>query len=367
MTAPIENQAVQSPHSRFDVDPPPRPQTPQTPPVMDTLVRDLRAAVRDCGVVSPWHGLVQTGVIGALCLGCVAIAWTFPIGWAFVGWSAIAAIFYVFWLVLTHEAIHHTLTGWVWFDETIARIISWPILWAVGTYSELHKLHHSWNGRRLDDPERTEWTQAEYDRAGGLTRWYVRHQWAIDIFLLGAISLVLKTFRAGIYHGWFAAKTRSRLRWQLAGDVAGMVIFHTIVLAWVVAHGALLQYALFWLVVERVVGVITQAREHIEHYGLWNVTPDGFSSQILTQLYTTRNLQTTPLVNYLMAGLPYHAVHHAFPEIPSHRLPIAFERIDAILRDRGQPALVRDPGYWKTSFHLATQFSTIEIDQNKPT
>ncbi|NJN62081.1 MAG: fatty acid desaturase [Coleofasciculaceae cyanobacterium RL_1_1] len=217
MTAPIKHQATRSP-ACLNTDSSPKQ---HHPPSIEVLVRDLRDAVRDCGVVSPWRGLVRTGVIGVLCLGCVAIAWMFPISWAFVVWSAIAAIFYAFWLVSTHEAIHHTLTGWVLWDETIARVISWPILWAVGTYAELHKLHHSWNGRRLDDPERTEWTQAEYDRADGLTRWYVRHQWAIDVFLFGAIGLVLKTFRAGIDHGWFATQPRSRLRWQLAGDVAG--------------------------------------------------------------------------------------------------------------------------------------------------
>jgi fatty acid desaturase len=328
-------------------------------PKQDSLTRDLREAVRDCAVVSPWRGVAQVAVVSALCLGCVAIAWRFPIGWAFVGWSAIAAIFYTFWLTPTHEAIHHTLTGWVWFDEAISRVIAWPILWASGTYSELHKLHHSWNGRNLEDPERTEWTQAEYDRANPLMRWYVRHQWAIDVFGGGAISLVLKTFRAGIYHGWFAAKTRSRLRWQLAGDVTGMVMIHTTILLWVISQGRLGQYALFWLIVERVVGVIMQCREHVEHYGLWNAAPDHCSSQIVTQLYTTRNLQTTPLVNWLMAGLPYHAVHHAFPEIPSNRLPIALERINAVLRDHGQAPLIRDPGYWKTSARLATQFSTI--------
>ncbi|TAF50880.1 MAG: fatty acid desaturase [Oscillatoriales cyanobacterium] len=331
----------------------------ENPTLQDTLARDLRDAVRDCAVVSPWRGFVQVGVVGALCLGCVAIAWRFPIGWAFVGWSTIAGILYTFWLTPTHEAIHHTLTGWGWCDEVLSRVIAWPILWASGTYSELHKLHHSWNGRNLDDPERTEWTQAEYDRANGLVQWYIRHQWAIDVFGGGAIGLVLKTFRAGIYHGWLATKTRSRLRWQLALDLAGMVIIHTTLILWVLHQGVLGQYALFWLIVERVVGIIMQCREHVEHYGLWNAAPTPCRSQIVAQLYTTRNLQTTPLINWLMAGLPYHAVHHAFPEIPSYRLPIALARIEAILGDRGYAPLVRDPGYWKTSWRRFRTFSTI--------
>lgn len=326
----------------------------------EDLVRELQAAVRDCGLVSPWPGLFRVIALGGLCLGCVTIAWMEPIGWAFVGWSTIAAIFYGFWLVSTHDAVHHTLTGWVVFDEMIARVISWPILWAVGTYSELHRLHHSWNGRRLDDPERTQWTQTEYDRAGRLRRWYVRHQWVIDIFGCGAIGLILKTFRHGLIQGWFVQNTRSRLRWQLGGDVVGIVVVHTLLLAWVLAHDALGQYVLLWLIVERVVGVMMQCREHIEHYGLWRYPPQPPRSQVLTQLYATRNLHTTAIVNWLMGGLPYHGVHHAFPKIPCDRLPIAFERLGVILDAHEQPPLVRDPGYWLTSVRLAGAFCLID-------
>jgi len=369
---------------------PPIASAPRTAIAATTsVVRDLRAAVEDCcGPVSPRSGLLRVLVIGAASFSCVAIAWTYPIGWAFVGWSAIAAIFYGFWLVATHDAAHHTLTGWPIVDEAIARAIAWPIFWAVGTYSELHRLHHSWNGRRLDDPERTEWTRAEYDRAGPIARWYVRHQWAVDVFGFGALGLIVSIFRHGIAQGWRADDPRSRVRWQLAIDVAGIAIVHGALLAWVAASNALLQYGLFWLVVERVVGAMMQCREHIEHYGLWDRNAlarsgaksgatsgaisskkrsptSGPPSQILTQLYATRNLHAHPIANWLMGGLPHHAVHHAFPEIPFDRLPIAFDRLEAVLRDRGLPPLVRDPGYWRTSWRLATSFSTIESSEPK--
>ena len=194
------------------------------------LVRALRAAVADFGVRSPWPGLVRVVVLGAIAWGSVAIAWRQPLGGGFAIWSAIAAIFYAFWLTCTHEAAHHTLTGWARFDEAIARAISWPSFWPVGTYSVLHRLHHSWNGRNLDDPERTEWTQAEYDRAGLLAQWYVRHQWWIDVLGCGAIGLIAKIFR----HGLRQLHVQSRLRSQLASDVAGIAIFQAIGLGWAI-------------------------------------------------------------------------------------------------------------------------------------
>jgi fatty acid desaturase len=100
----------------------------------------------------------------------------------FVSWTVLAGILYSFWLICTHDAAHHTLTSWVWFDEAIARLISWPMLWPFGVYSELHRLHHSWNSRDLRDPERVQWTVLEYRQATPLLRWYIHHQWWIDIF-----------------------------------------------------------------------------------------------------------------------------------------------------------------------------------------
>ncbi len=47
---------------------------------------------------------------------------------------------------------------------------------------------------RQVDPERVQWTDAEYQRANPFLRWYVRHQWGVDVFGLGGIGLIVKTF-----------------------------------------------------------------------------------------------------------------------------------------------------------------------------
>jgi fatty acid desaturase len=52
-----------------------------------------------------------------------------------------------------------------------------------------------------------------------------------------------------------------------------------------------------------------------------------------------------PWLNLLMGGLPHHAAHHAFPTIPFHKLPLATQRIEAVLLDAGRPALPREENY----------------------
>lgn len=79
----------------------------------------------------------------------------------------------------------------------------------------------------------------------------------------------------------------------------------------------------------------------------------------LTQLYSCRNLETYAWVGWLMGGLDYHAVHHAFPDIPFDRLPEAFERIQAILQRHGLPLMVRGKGYLPETLELSQQPSTI--------
>ncbi|NEP15395.1 MAG: fatty acid desaturase [Leptolyngbya sp. SIO4C1] len=103
----------------------------------------------------------------------------------------------------------------------------------------------------------------------------------------------------------------------------------------------ILKYLLFWLLIERTVGIIIQTRDHLEHYGLWGYA----GSYRLTQLYACRNVRANRFTNWLMGGLPYHSIHHAFPDIPFDQLPTAFERIEAVLAAYHLPAMTVASGY----------------------
>jgi fatty acid desaturase len=47
-------------------------------------------------------------------------------------------------------------------------------------------------------------------------------------------------------------------------------------------------------------------------------------------------------MGWLVGGLHYHGVHHAFPGLPFYRLPEAFQRVQAVLSRHKQPAMVVD-------------------------
>jgi fatty acid desaturase len=47
-----------------------------------------------------------------------------------------------------------------------------------------------------------------------------------------------------------------------------------------------------------------------------------------------------------MGGLPHHGAHHAFPSIPSSRLPQATARIALVLAAHQLPELPQAGSYW---------------------
>ncbi|MGC9504528.1 fatty acid desaturase family protein [Baaleninema sp.] len=316
----------------------------------DRLQKALRDATQDLYDIEPWRGLLRFSGLGVCVVALVWLAWRRDSLAELLSWTVLAGIVYTFWLICSHDAAHRTLTGWRGFDEISVRLMSWPVMWPVGVYSELHRLHHSWNGRDLRDPERVQWTREEYDRASPWLRWYVRHQWLIDVLLLGGIGIILKTLIRGVQ----LRSVSPRLTRQLLLDIGGMVAVQGSLLTWVVlTHQSVWHYGLFWLVLERTIGVMMQTRDHLEHYGLWRCG----ESHLVNQLYGSRNLSVLPGFGWLLGGLQYHAVHHGFPGIPCYRLETAFQRVQAVLVEQGCEPMAVGDGYvreiWRLGLHPA--------------
>jgi len=317
----------------------------------DQFTKDLQAVTADLQQVDPMAGLWRFSILGVIFLSLVALIWLSKNDLILWSITPIAGLFYTFWFICTHDTVHHTLTGWPWFDRILPRLITYPMLWPYGLYAELHRLHHGWNGIDLRDPERVQWTEAEYRKAHPLLRWYVRHQWTIDILGLGGIGLILKT----IVKAWRFRTIAPGMQRQFWIDGLGILGVQSLLLTVAVLQGELVRYALFWLILERTIGAVGQIRDHLEHYALWGKA----SGHQLTQLYACRNLKTNPLIVWLMGGLPYHAVHHAFPNIPSHRLPEAFDRIQNVLRQHNLPMMRQDAGYLKETLYFSRHLSLI--------
>ncbi|MBU7585010.1 MAG: fatty acid desaturase [Nostoc sp. TH1S01] len=327
---------------------------------VNSIAQELQQVSADLHQVNPQVGLLRFSILGLIFLSLVILAWSTPNSIVFVAATILAGVFYSFWLICTHDMTHQTLTGWQWFDTIVPRLISWPMLWPYSVYAAIHRLHHSWNGIDLRDPERIQWTWQEYQQAHPILRWYLSYQWLCDILILGGIGLIIKTFIQGIR----CQNLIASMRRQLLLDITGILLVHSVFFLLAIFQGEILRYVLFWLILERIIGIIVQTRDHLEHYGLWG----KFTSHQITQLYACRNIKTSSLMGWLMGGLDYHAVHHTFPDIPFNKLSVAFERIQKVLEKHNLPLMQLEPGYFQTTYLLSRHPSLIgEVDSSNTT
>lgn len=306
--------------------------------------KTLVTALSDLHVQHPLRGTAKTLVALVALFATTLFALTRDGGTAYVVWCVIASVVYSAVFVLTHDAIHHTLSGYPLFDEIAARLISYPALWFHALYKELHVLHHKMNGNDLHDPERPWWTEREYREASPLKRWYIRHQWPVDMFLLGGFGFIGHHVAEGLKH-YRGSRAIRRALWS---DVAGLFVVNGVIYGTAYYFGAVGKWVGFYLIAERVVGMIHQMRSRIEHYGLWGKE----EVPLATQLHNSRNIRTGKLASFYFNGLNFHSVHHAFPRIPYYHLEEAHRRLLALVgRESGKP-LAEDDGYLRTMWRL---------------
>jgi fatty acid desaturase len=276
-------------------------------------------------------------LLGAVLVGGCWLHWSRPLGPVAIAVLLPAGAAYALLLIATHEMAHDTLLGWPRFEFALGCLLSWPMAWPFATYRRVHRLHHRWNGSDPRDPERTDVLPAEYRQAGALRRWFHDHVLVGRSLILGGVGLIVDT----TWMGWHLRRYDASLEPAQRLDGLGVWVVQASLLILVLSGGALGRYVLFWLVLERVIGAIVQFRGLIEHHGLWRSGP----SHLLTQLYATRSVVADAWLNACMGGLPHHSAHHAFPWIPSQRLPEASRRLGEVLERHGWPPLPRLSSY----------------------
>jgi fatty acid desaturase len=306
----------------------------------------LSKVVSDLQDTRPGPGLLRFFTSTILLIASLVMSWQFNTSdFGYYAFAALAGVFFAASAVTTHDAIHHTLTGLELFDEVSARFVTWPVFWPHGVYSELHKLHHKMNGVDLRDPERVTHTESEYAEAGLLTKFYIRHQLLIAVFVAGGVGMI-----AGhLYRARKFIRQSRALRRQLAFDVLGILIVNGALYSLAAYHGQLGKAVLLYFLVERIGGGLLQFRAHIEHYGLSGKRTNYFA----TQLHTCRNIQTNTTMSWLMNGLNFHSIHHAFPKVPFYHLEEATRRMNALLETNNAEAMPHAHGYLRTFVRLS--------------
>lgn len=305
----------------------------------------LKAAVEDLFKLDRQRGIKRAAGDYAILNSLVLLTFSVPSKAGFLVSALITGTFYASALMTTHDAIHHTLTGNRWFDEVWPRLLSYFVFWPYGLYAELHRLHHKYNGRNLDDPENPTPVASRYRDAGTWKRWLMRYRGLLRVFVYGGFGMIVRH----VFLGCKLYRKDPRIRRAMQTDAAGILLAALLTSAVVVSVGVIWKYILYLLLVERIVGGVQQLRSHLEHDGLW---ADSEPNVVYMRLYSCRNIKAWPVVERFFNGLSFHSVHHAFPAIPYYHLAEAHRRVAAICEAKGRP-LVTASGYLRTLLRLA--------------
>lgn len=212
-----------------------------------------------------------------------------------------------------HESLHETAFASKSLNRLILTLSSFPIYYTPTGFREFHFTHHRYSHDSNHDPEISVNGQPGPEITGNLITYLVY----ITGMLLLMYKISLLIFASIAYPKWIWSKF---LTYVPVKARASLILEARLILAFHVAC-ALIGYlylpGIFLVFAAQILGhsllsLCLIAEHHgLEHQGL------------ITE--RTRTTLTHPLILWIMWNMPYHTEHHAYPAIPWHALPRAFE------------------------------------------
>ncbi|MFY2824895.1 fatty acid desaturase [Ruegeria sp. MALMAid1280] len=204
----------------------------------------------------------------------------------------------VFLFTLSHECTHKTPFRNGWLNEIIGHLISIPIALPFTWFRYFHLAHHKWTNHPEKDPELAgkprpdNWPELLIYLSG----WPYWTGMAKTL-LQNAFGQVDAPYLPAPQH--HAMRTEARLLLALY-TFACVSLFYTPLLFWVWFCPVLIGQPFL---------------------RLYLLAEHGLCPPVANMLENSRTTFTNRIVRFLAWNMPYHAEHHAFPNVPFHQLP----------------------------------------------
>jgi fatty acid desaturase len=130
-----------------------------------------------------------------------------------------------------------------------------------------------------------------------------------------------------------ASEDRTRMKYALLEQL-GIVIYYT----WNVAlllQLPLLEAIVFFSFAQMLCGLLLAIVFGVGHNGMKTYEADKRPDFWKLQVTTTRNVTSTPFIDWFCGGLQYQVDHHLFPTLPRHNLRKAHELVSSFCREHG--------------------------------
>ncbi|MCG7518032.1 fatty acid desaturase [Ruegeria sp. Ofav3-42] len=204
----------------------------------------------------------------------------------------------VFFFTLSHECTHKTPFKTSWLNDAVGHLVSVPIALPFTWFRYFHLAHHKWTNHPEKDPE-----------LGGkprpdnwlslliyLTGWHYWNGMTIVLFQ-NAFGRVDAPYLPARQHKAMRIEARVLLTIYAAAAIS---LFFFPLLFWV------------WILPVLVGQPFLRLYLLAEH---------GLCPPVANMLENSRTTFTNRIVRFVAWNMPYHAEHHAFPNVPFHQLP----------------------------------------------
>ena len=215
----------------------------------------------------------------------------------------------VFLFTLSHECTHKTPFRTGWLNDAVGHLVSVPIALPFVWFRYFHLAHHKWTNDPERDPELggkprpDSWVSLLIYLSG----WFYWSGMA-KVLVLNALGRTDAPYLPRRQHA--AMKTEARVLLGIYALAAGSLFFSS-ALCWI------------WLLPVLIAQPILRLYLLAEH---------GLCPPVANMLENSRTTFTNRMIRFLAWNMPYHAEHHAFPNVPFHQLPAFHDWTQAHLK-----------------------------------
>lgn len=204
----------------------------------------------------------------------------------------------VFLFTLSHECTHQTPFKTRWINEVVGHACAVPIALPFIWFRYFHLAHHKWTNDPARDPELAGKPRPDSwpSLLAYLSGWFY-WRGMTQVLVQNAFGAIDAPYLPDRQHA--AMRREARLLLALYG-LGALSLLLSPLLLWV------------WLLPMLIGQPFLRLYLLAEH---------GLCPPVANMLANSRTTFTTRLMRFLAWNMPYHAEHHAFPNVPFHKLP----------------------------------------------
>jgi fatty acid desaturase len=302
-------------------------------------LKESRKLVEDLQQPKPlvyWTDLLLSAGFGWCTVGLAYLSK--PLSWQMFVEISIAAIFLYRAILFIHEIVHRKPDELVGFIHIWNMIIGIPLLFPSFFYTGIHADHHRNSAYGTDrDPEYMPFAGKKIEIIlFALPTLFIPIVQILRLLVLSPLGLIfsplhylLETYASSLvinlsYRRKLTEQERSEMKFL---ELVTLFFWYTLIyLAW----QGIIDWHIFliWYVTLALIFLMNTIRTLGAHRYMNNGSVLSREEQLLDSVDTPGTIFTLILAP---VGLRFHALHHYLPDLPYHSLPLAYQRLIALL------------------------------------